>query len=738
MLRTDRHAGVKTIGLLAAITVGAGLLTAVAAMPVVGVVGIATRDAAKTFNNLPVAGLGQVPARSELLDTSGHLIAYYYPGPYYQGQPHPIYRIPVTYNQIAPVMRAAIVAIEDWRYWQHGALDPIGTLRALVTTASGSGTQGGSDLAQQYVKNACILTATTPAQVTECSARNVSRKLKELRAAANVEREMTRPQILTAYLNAAYFENEAYGIEVASQYYFSTSASHLSLPQAAMLAGLVENPAKYDPVTNPDNATIRRNEVLDAMVTHGYLTRAAAAAAKRQGLGLRLSTVPLQTGCISPGARLDAFFCDYVLAVMAHDAAYRKAYAELTSVGGLKIYTTMNATDQKAAEAAVNYVLPDNSYANPNHDVDTEVMIQPGKGYVRAIAVDRPYGFGRGYDSIDYAVNAAYDGGAGVQTGSSSKLFTLVTALEQGLPFSFSLKVKNGMYAGPYTSCSGQYVNPFQVFNADGSGENGNIPLYYGTVQSINAFYASLEAKVGLCNVVKTAIKMGVTRADGTSLLDWVGKPGLSTSQPPADEVSSFTLGAVNVSPMSMAAAYATVAARGIYCHPIAILKISDAAGNQLPVESANCHQVIPQGVADAVNFVLQGVLVDGTAGGRGIGRPAAAKTGTANHGYYAAFAGYTPTLVAYVSVFNPFNPTGAGAMYGCPQATYRAYPGGYVTCPYQMYGNMAPGSTWEYSFLRADLGPPLNFFYPPAYFLPGTGEAPPAPAPPPKKHHGH
>src|SRR5712691_2590871 len=142
--------------MLAVLSLVAGALTAIALLPIVGVAGIAVRDAAKTFNDLPVKGLAEVPSRSELVDSSGHLLAYYYPG-----YPHPIYRVPVTYNQIAPVMRNAIIAQEDSRFYQHGALDLRGTLRALVTTASGGGTQGGSDLAQQYVKNACILTAST-------------------------------------------------------------------------------------------------------------------------------------------------------------------------------------------------------------------------------------------------------------------------------------------------------------------------------------------------------------------------------------------------------------------------------------------------------------------------------------------------------------------------------------------------------------------------------------------------
>jgi membrane peptidoglycan carboxypeptidase len=626
-------------------------------------------------------------------------------------------------------MRNAIIAVEDYRFWHHGAFDLHGTLRAVVSTLSGSQVQGGSDLAQQYVKNACVLTALTVKAQQACTAFSPARKITELRIAADVEREMTRPQLLVAYLNVAYFDRLAYGIKVASETYFSTTPDRLTLPQAALLAGMVESPSAYDPVAHPAAALQRRAVVLSAMATHGYISQATAMTANNAPLGLHMSTVSEQTGCIASNVKWAAFFCDYVLAVMKHDPAYAKAYQQLLNVGGLKIYTTLSRRDQIAADHAVNYVLPNNNnYYNPNHDVDAEVLLQPGTGYVRAIAIDRPYGFGAGYDSIDYAVNTPYDGGVGVQTGSSSKLFTLITALKQGIPFNYSIKVKSGAPEGPFYDCHNRYIYPFPVSNADPGGENGNIPLYYGTTASINAFYVALEARVGLCNVVKTAVSLGMNRADGRSLLKWVGKPYQKTSLPPADGVASFTLGAVNVSPMSMAAAYATVAARGIYCHPIAITEITDANGRALPVESAGCHRVLNAGIADAVNYVLQGVLTQGTAAGRGIGRPAAAKTGTSNGGYYAAFAGYTPTLVGYVSVFNPTNPTGAGAMLGCPQSDYRELGSTYPTCPGQMYGANAPGATWQYTFEHAALGPPRGFVYPPANFLPGTGQSPPAP----------
>ncbi|MGI9004839.1 MAG: transglycosylase domain-containing protein [Streptosporangiaceae bacterium] len=729
MLTRLRHAGPKALGTLVVLTLGAGLLSAAVVLPVVGVAAVAVKDAATTFNNLPVAGLGQVPSKTVILDDKNHVLATYYP--------RDIFRDPVTFDQIAPVMREAIVAIEDYRYWSHGAFDLHGTLRALYSTALGSQVQGGSDLAQQYVKNACILTAPNAKAAQACSAFSPARKLKELRIAANVEKTMTRTQLLTAYLNVAYFDHQAYGIKVASEYYFSVPPSKLTATQAALLAGMVESPTHYDPIANPQNAKNRRAEVLNAMAVHGYISRAEANKDSSSPLGLHPSTVPEQTGCTNPGVKDAGFFCDYVMAQLSTNPAYAQAYREMQTVGGLTIKTTLSVKDQRAATNAANYVVPAHKpYYNPGYNADAEVMVQPGTGFVRAIAEDRKYGFGKGQTSVDYAVDSKYDGGAGVQTGSSSKLFTLITALKQGYQFGYHLTVHNNMAVGGFTNCKHETLYPaFVVQNADG-GENGNIPLYFGTTASINAFYIDLEQHVGLCNVVKTAASMGLHRADGTSLLHSDGKKGSASYQVSADNLASFTLGSVNVSPMSMAAAYATVASRGIYCRPIVITRITDLHGNHLPVQSAACHRVMKTGVADAANYVLSGVLVNGTAGGRGIGRPAAAKTGTANGGYYAAFAGYTPTLAGYVSVFNPNNPTGYGAMLGY-RSEFRQFPGGYLGGGSQMFGDDAPGATWEYSFLHAYLGKALAFHYPSSYYFQlGGGTAPIAP-PKPKKPTG-
>ena len=732
MLNSERRAGaagVSAVGRLLAVSVGAGLLVAAVAVPLIGIAGVATRNVANAFNTLKVPGLGQLPSRSEILTSNGRLIAYYYP--------NNIYRIPVAYNQIAPVMRNAIVAIEDNTYFQTGAFDLRGTLRALANDVSGQDTQGGSTIAQEYVKNALILTATTKAEQQAAAAQTLERKIRELRMAAEVEHELTKQQLLAAYLNAAYFENSAVGIQVAAERYFSTSAADLTLPEAALLAGLVRNPSLYDPITDPSQATARRNIVLARMAQVGYITQKTATATEKMPLGLNVSSAPLEQGCVSPSAASEAFFCDYVMSEIKNNNAYAKARAELNSTGGLKIYTTLNTQDQSAANRAVNWVLPaHNGFYNPNNDVDTEAMIQPGTGKVRAIAVDRPYGQGPGETTVDYAVPTQYDGGTGVQTGSSSKIFTLLTALKQGVPFGFSQAVVSPTTVAPYFNCKDEQTSPFSLQNAEGPGK-GTFTLYNGTTQSINVFYAHLEQKVGLCNVVQTAASLGLTWANGVSLL----KPDPALGQPySADSIPSFTLGFAPVAPLSMAAAYATVASNGIYCTPVAISQILNPSGESLPVMGANCHRVLSASVAEAANTILQGVLVSpGTAAGRGISVPAAAKTGTANSGFYAAFAGYTPHLAGYVSVFNPVDPTTGGAMLG-QNSCYREdlQFGGGLDCPGQMFGDNAPGATWQMSFTSGvNLGSPAPFVQLPQdspYYSEGTGINSPKP---PKKGKG-
>jgi membrane peptidoglycan carboxypeptidase len=723
-------------GRLIILVLAAALLAAAIVLPFVAIGGIAVRDAADTFYNLPVASLGTAPTRSTIYDSEGQPLAYFYP--------NNIYRVPVSYNQISPVMRAAIVAIEDNTFYAEGALDPRGTLRALLHDSGSGGLQGASTLAQQYVKNVRVLQAKNPAQAQAAQDQTLQRKIQDLRVAANIEHEMTPDELLAAYLNVAYFSQDAYGIQVASEVYFSRPASKLTLTQAALLAGLVQDPTEYNPVLNPHNATARRNTVLARMAQLRDISPAAAAAAEKMPLGLHLSAAPLDTGCASAKVTDAAFFCDYVQHVLERN--YPTIWSQINTTGGLGIYTTLNMKDQVAAEDAVNYVEPArNDTYNPNHNADTEVLIQPGTGAVRAIAVDRTFGSGRGEDDIDYAVNSDYGGGVGVQTGSSSKIFTLITALEKGYPLGHTISITDPMTVGPFYNCQGDldYTSAsvpdgyFALQNAEAPFTGHEVwQLNLATVASVNVYFANLEKQVGLCNVVKTAAEMGMTRADGTSLLK-DDKYGVDKGYS-ADNDPSFTLGSVPVSPMSMAAAYASVAADGRYCSPKSITKVVDqTTGKTVLAVHNHCYRDMSAGVAEAANYILQGVLDNpsGTAYGQGIGRPAAGKTGTANGGFYAAFAGYTPTLAGYVSVFNPQNPTGSGAMIGT-NADYRSAGGALSDCEGQMYGACAPASTWQLTFLHAALGPALSFPPPPgSFFSLGNGLGAPTTVGAKKKH---
>lgn len=729
-----RRAGAVYLGTaarLTLITAAAALLLAAVFFPVLGITGIAIRDAANTFITLQVGKLGAAPVRSILYDAENQPIAYVYP--------YNVYRVPVAFNQIAPVMRNAIVAIEDDSFYTQGALDPRGTLRAIVSTGSGAQLQGASTIAQQYVKNVKVLQAGNNKHAKlEAIYPDLQRKVQQLRLAIDVEHELTPQALLASYLNVAYFDNNANGIQVAAQVYFSKNASQLTLPEAALLAGIVQSPTAYNPFKHPAAALQRRHDVLARMWQLHYISKATALATERSPLGLKYSSAPLTAGCATPSRANTGFFCEYVEYVLRLD--YPAVWDQIQTSGGLAIRTTLNVKDQRAANNAVKYVeSPNKSALNPNHNADTEVLMQPGTGYVRAIAENRTYGAAGTY--YDYAVNSQYGGDPnGVQTGSSSKIFTLITALKQGLPFGHTIKIKAPAFVGPMATCYGQSVPAAQFQNAEGPTSGTQVwQMAEATALSINLYFVNLENEVGLCNVVKTAVDMGMTRADGTSLMKY--DHALRNNGIPAYDISSFTLGAVGVSPMSMAAAYASVAARGMYCAPEAITKIDVMATHQqLPVRKPDCRRDMSKGVADAANYILQGTLTQpgATAANRSIPgySHVAAKTGTANGGYYAAFAGYTPRLVSYTSVFNPVSPH-RYAMVGPYGACYRDVPqlGGFQ-CPGQMYGDNAPGATWEETFMHAELGPDVSFVYPPnSFFSEGNGWGAPRTIGGPKKH---
>ncbi|MEU0571197.1 transglycosylase domain-containing protein, partial [Nonomuraea sp. NPDC005983] len=621
----------RTIGSLVLAGALGGILAAALAVPSVGGAGLAAKSVARTFVDLPPAPretpLSQV---TRLLDKNGKQFAQFYEAN----------RTTVPLARVAPVMRNAIVAIEDARFYEHGGLDVRGTFRALLTnTQAGGIRQGGSSLTQQLVKNILVEGARSDLERNRARAPNLARKITELRLALALEKKYTKDEILEKYLNIAYFGAGAHGVEAAARRFFSTTAARLTLPQAATLAGAVRMPYATDPSlgrTHLVRLKERRDLVLDRMAENHLITPAQAKAAQRTGLDLKLRPEP--GGC---GESAYPYYCVYVQRELLTNPAFGNTAAERQarmSRGGLVIRTSLDPTAQHAAERAIRRrVHPADS------QVAAEAMIEPGTGRIRAIAASKEFGRNPGNKKIgprttfNLAADVMHGGGMGFQAGSTFKAFTLATALQQGWRFGDGFNTPGELVpAHGYRDCSGKRVNDprARILNASGEGTGGPHSLETGTWQSVNIFYMMLERKVGLCNVVKTAKALGISRADGT----------------PLHEVPTFTLGVNEMDPVTVAAAFATFAARGKYCRPLAIVDIVDSDGRRTHIPPS-CEQTLDRGVADAVNYVLSGVFAKGTMRGQNPGRPAAGKTGT-NNGYTSAwFAGYTPDLAAAVSV---------------------------------------------------------------------------------------
>src|SRR4051812_37169298 len=287
------------VGVLVALSILMGVLVAGLAIPFAGALGIGTRAVSKSMKDFPIKVAEEPLAqRTRVLDDRGKVIATFYDQN----------RVNVSLDQIAPVMRQAIVAIEDARFYEHGALDVKGTMRAFITNQANDGvTQGGSSITQQLAKMTQVNQATTKQEREAAIADTYQRKLQELRLAVAFEKNYSKDWILERYLNIAYFGDGAYGIQSAARHYFSKDASQLDVREAALLAGLVKNPVGYDPTTFPDRALARRNTVLNRMAAVGAIPQAQSDQIAATPLGLKVS--PARNGCLGSKA---AFFCDYV------------------------------------------------------------------------------------------------------------------------------------------------------------------------------------------------------------------------------------------------------------------------------------------------------------------------------------------------------------------------------------------------------------------------------------------
>ncbi|WUD74133.1 penicillin-binding protein [Streptomyces sp. NBC_00510] len=640
------------------VSVLAGVVLAGIALPAAGALGLSAKGTAAGFDSLP--GELKRPPLSQstrILDVKGDLIANVYSRD----------RTVVGLDKISKPMQQAIVAIEDARFYEHGAIDVKGILRALNKNAQEGGvSEGASTLTQQYVKNVFIEEAgDDPTKVQQATQQTIGRKIKEMKYAIQLEQELGKQKILENYLNITFFGEQAYGVEAASRRYFSKSAKDLSLTESALLAGLVQSPSRYDPVNDPEEAKKRRDVVLQRMADLKDVTQAEADAAKKKPLGLKISQP--KNGCITAvnGA---GFFCDYVRQVFLSDKAFGKTKAERTKrwdQGGLTVRTTLDPKAQRAVQDSIS------QHVYKSDDVATAVtLVQPGTGKVVGMGQSRPYGFKKNQTQINYSVDRNMGGGAGYQPGSTFKPFTAAAALEKGMSTAQSYPSPYEMPYPDVTDCDGnRYTSNDKVPNESKS-EVGPYGMREALAKSINTYFVSLEADAGLCDVTRMVNSLGITkRAGGTKL-------GLG---------ASFTLGVNEMSPLKMAAAYATFANKGEYCTPVAIESITDANGKKLPVPKTECERAMSEQTASTINTLLKGVVEDGTGQQAGLSdRDSAGKTGTTDYRYAAWFVGYTSDMAGAVWVGDPAHKR---------RMTNITIGGRYHT---EVYGADTPGPIWK------------------------------------------
>jgi membrane peptidoglycan carboxypeptidase len=617
--RLDKSRSV--LGGLAASVFG-GLLVASMCMPLVGATDQSLEAANNYWNNMPstlpdVA----VPSRSVILAADGTRIAQFYSEN----------RVPVTYDLIPQVMRDAIVSIEDSRFYEHNGVDFKGTGRALAHNLLSDSTQGGSTLTQQYVKNVLASAADddkTRAEVT--SRTSYLRKLREAKLAIELERRETKEEILTGYLNIAYFGDGAYGIGTAAGHYFSKHVKDLTLDEAALLAGLVQSPYRLDPTENPTEALNRRAVVLMRMRQLGYITPEQEVAAKNTPLRLKLREA--SNGCTTSQY---PFYCQWVKQQLENDPAFGKTEKQRQQRlfrGGMVIKTALDPRRQKIAQEAV-----DKGLGRDNRVTAAAVVVEPGTGHVVAMATNRDFGTPKKghFDKTEIVLPTVH----GMQPGSTFKVFTLAAALERGFD------PNTVLYAPPVYKPS-NLNSPKGGFSNAGAAEAGQFNARTAFARSSNTWFVKLEEQVGVLNVASMAERLGVTSLPRSG-------PGAITKRD-----ASLTLGAYEVSPVDMAGAYATFAAHGVHCTPLPIVSIAGPGKKPVAVPSNDCHQAIPASVADTVADIAQGV-VNGpdpyrTGVGLGIGRPVAGKTGTTQGHAAVWFSGFTPQYATSVWVGDP------------------------------------------------------------------------------------
>jgi len=641
------------------------------AFPFVAGIGLASNDAGDSVNSTSSSLVeGGLPLTTTLTDDTGRPIAWLFDQNRQQ----------VSADAISPAMKAAIVAIEDRRFYEHQGVDWQGTIRAVIAnSASGDVVQGASTLTQQYVKNYTLyVEAKTDAERLKATEQTPARKLREARVALQLERRLSKDEILARYLNIVFWGNGAYGVESAARTYFGVAAKDLTVAQAALLAGMVRNISATDPVNNPRAALERRNVVVTQMRDQGMIdeTQAGNAIAAPLGVAKPLNTRP--NGCIGAG---DAgFFCKYVGEYLAEHGFSQE---QLTR-GGYTIKTTLSVQKLAQMKASLDAEVPPDQ---PNV-ANVMSLVEPGQDRHRVVAMASNRTFGLDAAALQTSYGLPYEP-VNLGAGSIYKIFTAATALEKGLGINYQMAVPASGYASPiYVDGGGR---PIPVQNA------GNYPdrmtLQDALATSPNTAFIKLEEFTGVPDVVDMAVRMGMRSLATTPFVD--PRTGRRTDKSIAQvtkqqRLASFTLGVTPTSVLELANVGATVASSGKWCPPSPIESITDSAGNPVAVTDAACEQVLEPGLANTLFTGLSKDDLIGTAAAAarqaGWNRPMGGKTGTTQEHKSAGFVGILPNLAGAVITFDNSNSPkqlcdGAGAPFACRSGN--------------IFGGKTPAETW-------------------------------------------
>ena len=592
--------------------VGAGML-----VPIAGPTALVAKSAPSVFNELPGDLQNVAPAEeSQILDSSGAVIAHFYDKQ----------RIVVPSANISDVMKKAIIAIEDKRFYEHNGVDATGIARAFVTNLGDSGRQGASTITQQYVRNSLAERGYLEGdadQVSAATEQTTERKLREIKYALALEKTQSKDEILTGYLNIAPFGPITYGVEAASQRYFSKSASELNYLDAALLAGLVQSPVQYDPLVHPDAAKERRDTVLAAMLEQNVITQEEYDKGIDTTIDSMLHPTVSSEGC-SGAESSKAYFCDYVLAQFLEDPTFGETRTErerMLKTQGITIRTTMDPTMQNAAFSSLTNTIPVGDASGLN---DARVSLDPRSGRVLAMAQNTTYGIESGETMSNYSADGNF------QVGSTFKVFTLLEWFKEGHSAYETVGSNNTFYGNGSFKCGGRaiYTDGYQV--NDLAGKTGTMNVVRATGQSVNQAFVNMASRVDFCAIFDTAYNMGIT------------EDGEVPSPFPAN-----ILGSVSSSPLQMASVFGAIANSGQQCTPQSIESVTDRDENVLKEFSADCKEVISADVANKTAALLTASAGQYYTSTRlGDGRPFAAKSGTTDGHANTWLTGFTPSVV--------------------------------------------------------------------------------------------